>query len=115
MSKEPVVGDRLNFWPHGQLAKNTQPEAATVASVLPVNSTSPTLINLAIVDHEGRPYAEKAVRLVQITDMQRTGQGIPEHRFATWLNDSLDELNQQFESDKTARDAAKKPPAKAAK
>jgi hypothetical protein len=111
MSKEPVVGDRLNFWPHGQLAANTQPEAAIVAFVPPVNSTSPALVNLAIVDHDGRPYAEKGVRLVQENDVQRTGQGIPEHRFATWPGDSLNDLNQQFESDK----AAKKAPAKGAK
>jgi hypothetical protein len=117
MSKEPsyMVGERLNFWPHGQLAANTQPEAAVVAFVLPVNVTSPTLVNLAIIDHEGRPYTERAVRLVQTNDMQRTGQGIPEHRFATWPGDSLADLNEQFESDKEARDAAKKPTAKAAK
>ena len=115
MSKEPVVGDRLNFWPHGQLAANTQPEAAIVAFVLPVNATSPTLVNLAIVDHEGRPYAEKGVRLVQAADAQRIGQGIPEHRFATWPSDSLADLNEQFESDKAARDVAKKPAAKTAK
>ena len=86
-----------------------------MAFVPPVNSTSPTLVNLAIVDHDGRPYTEKGVRLVQAADVQRTGQGIPEHRFATWPSDSLDELNEQFKSDKAAIAAAKKAPAKAAK
>ena len=115
MSKEPVVGDKLNYWPNGKIAANTQPETAVVAFVHSVNMTSPVLVNLAIVDHDGRPYSQKNVRLVQANDVQRTGQGMPELRFATWPEDSLEQLIQKFETDKEIREAAKKAPAKSAK
>lgn len=89
---KPTVGRVLWYWPSEYDCKNLhvfaydgsdQPFAATVAFV-----HSDRMVNLAIVDHNGMPFAKRSVTLLQEGDQQleRIRDRVSDHAgYAEWM------------------------------
>ena len=92
----PTIGRVVWFYPHGH-REGSLPHAAMIAFV-----HSDSLVNLGVLDPNGRSYNETSVSLIQ------DGDAAPESgRFATWMPFQIGQAKQAEE--KTAATEPAKP------